>query len=102
MVDRAAFEHPVGLGEGQAGAAGEPLADVLVAGEVVFAAPAVEAEAARAALGAGADDDRPGVAQPDVAERLDDDGRERRQLRAACAASSCAATSRTSSPLPSA
>ena len=44
-IDRAAFEHPVGAGRRQAGGLREPLADVLVAVEVVFVAPAVEAEA---------------------------------------------------------
>ena len=50
MLDRSAFEDPVCLGEGQTGTAGEALADVLVALEVVFAAPAVEAEALRATV----------------------------------------------------
>ena len=103
VVDRAAFEHPVGLGVGQGGGLRDPLADVLVAFEVVLVAPAVEAETLRPALLARAHDDRPAVAQPDVAEILDDDGREWRELaRAVSAASSCAATSQTCSPLPSA
>ena len=48
-----------------------------------------------------AEHDRPGIAQPDVAERLDDHFGERaRASRALSAAPSCAATSRTFSPLP--
>src|SRR5437868_940354 len=74
-VDRAAFEHPIGLLKRQARLLREALADVLIALEIIFPAPAVEAESAGAALLAAAEDDRPGVAQPDVAERLDDDRR---------------------------
>ena len=48
-----------------------------------------------------AEHDRPGVAQPDVAERLDDDLGERARARARSPRPpSCAATSHTSSPLP--
>ena len=50
LVDGAALEHPVGFRVGQAGRRGEPLADVLVALELVFPAPAVEAETGGAAL----------------------------------------------------
>src|SRR3546814_10971150 len=46
-----------------------PLADVVVARQIVFAAPAVEVEIAP---GPVRYQDRRGVAQPDVAERLDD------------------------------
>ena len=65
------------LAKGSPGCAGEPLADVLVAVEIIFAAPAVEAEALRAGARAAAQHDRPGIAQPDIAERLDDDFGER-------------------------
>ena len=86
---------------GRLGRAAAPIA--VVAGQVVFAAPAVEAEARSPRGAAGPfDDDRPGVAQPDVAERL----RRPRSAkgasaRAAAAEAASAATSRTSSPLPS-
>ena len=49
-VDRAAFENPVGLRVGQGRQRREPLADAVVAGQVIFAAPAVEAEALGAAM----------------------------------------------------
>jgi hypothetical protein len=62
---------------------GEPLADAVVAGELIFAAPAVEAEALRPSAAARSNNDRAGVAQPDVAEWLDDDRGERRQLAGA-------------------
>src|SRR5205814_5990352 len=78
-VDRAALEHPVGLGKGQAGAPRQPFADILVALEVVLAAPAVEAEALSAAILSAAEHDGAGIAQPDVAERLDDHLGERAQ-----------------------
>ncbi len=79
VLDRAAFHDPIRFLERQPGRIGEPFADVLVALQLVLAAPAVEAEALRAALPARADDDRSGVAQPDVAELLDDHLSERRQ-----------------------
>src|SRR6059058_2302347 len=72
MVDRSPLEDPVGLREGQARLPRQPLADVLVPFELVFSAPAVEAEALAPAALAAAEYDRPGVAQPDIAERLDD------------------------------
>ena len=71
-VDCSAFEHPVRLGVGKAGVGREPFADAVVSGQVVLAAPAVETEALCAATGAAAGDDRPRVAEPDVAERFDD------------------------------
>ena len=46
-VDRAAFQDPVGAADVQPGALAEPAADRVVAGQIVFAAPAVEAEADR-------------------------------------------------------
>ncbi len=79
-VDRAALEDPVGPGERQGGAHRKPLADVLVAVELILAAPAVEAEALRAAVLAATEHDRPRVAQPDVAERFDDYLGERAQF----------------------
>ena len=77
-VDRAAFEDPACLGERKSSALGKPLADVLVAFKIVFAAPAIEGKARGRRRFPGTDDDRPSVAQPDVAERLDDDFGERR------------------------
>ncbi len=62
----------------QARALAEPPPDRVVAGQIIFAAPAVEAEADRREPGRALDHDRPGVAQPDVAEGLRDHGRERR------------------------
>ena len=88
-VDRAAFEHPVGLGVGKTRRIAQPLADGVVAFEVIFLAPAVEAEALRAPVRARSADDRAGVAQPDVAELLDDHLGERREaLRASAAPAS--------------
>src|SRR5688572_12731207 len=67
VFDRSALQYPVGLGVGQGCGFRYPFADILVAFEVVLVAPAVEAEALRAALFARAHDDRPAVSQPDVA-----------------------------------
>ncbi len=52
-------------------------ADLLIAIEIVFTAPTIEAETLGAALLAAAEHDGTGIAQPDVAERLDDDFGER-------------------------
>ena len=71
-IDGSALEDPAGFCEGQAAISSQPFADVLVTGQVVLAAPAVEAEALRLARTPAAEDDRASVAQPDVAERLDD------------------------------
>jgi hypothetical protein len=79
-VDRAALEDPVEAQRIEIGRLRQPKADRVVALELIFAAPAVEPEASRRPLPPVLDDDRAGVAQPDVAERLLDDGRERRQL----------------------
>ena len=100
-VDRAAFEDPVGLGEGQAGARGQPLADVLVAVEIVFAAPAVEAEALRPAVACRV----PRTIGPVSRSQMSPNGSTMTSangasLRALSAAPSWAATSRTVSPLP--
>jgi hypothetical protein len=51
----------------------EPLADLSVSFEVVLASPAIEAEPLGPALAAGANDDRPSVAQPDVPEGCHED-----------------------------
>src|SRR5690606_2784562 len=45
-------------------------ADGVVTLQIIFPAPAVEAETGRGAGAAALEDDRPGVAKPDVAERL--------------------------------
>ena len=67
-VDRAAFENPVANADRQPRILCKFGADGLVAGHLIFAAPAVEAEALGAALaGLIADHQRPGVAQPDIA-----------------------------------
>ncbi len=69
-VDRAALQDPVGAARRARRCLGEPAADRVVAGQLIFAAPAVEAEASRRAGPLALEQDRPGVAQPDVAERL--------------------------------
>jgi len=70
------------FGEGQRCIPREALANIPVAVEVVFAAPAIEAEALRAAVAAAAQHDRAGIAKPDVAERLDDNlGKRAQALR---------------------
>jgi hypothetical protein len=68
-IDRAAFQHPVARRRRDTAILGQPRADRIVAGQVVFAAPAVELEQPRRSV---AGDDRAGVAQPDIAEGLDD------------------------------
>jgi hypothetical protein len=80
MVDRPAFEDPVRLLERETRVAGQAAPDRVVAGKVVLAAPSVEAESPGAAVLARSQDDRAGVAKPDVAERLDDDFSERRKV----------------------
>src|SRR3954447_23654956 len=79
MLDGPAFEDPIGSGDWQVRVSREAFANVLIAFEVVFPAPAVETEALRAAALAAAQHDRSGVAQPDVAERLHDHLCERAQ-----------------------
>ena len=66
-IDRAPFQHPVACRGGEAAILGQPPADRVVARQIVFPAPAVELEQPGRAV---AGDDRPGIAQPDVAERL--------------------------------
>ena len=66
-VDRAAFQHPVAIADLRADRLAEPQPDRVVALQIVFAAPAVEVEVA--CLFA-VQQDRRGVAQPDVAERF--------------------------------
>ncbi len=82
-VDRTALEDPIGLREGQPGVQSESLADVLVARQIILAAPSVEAKALRAPLIPAAQHDGAGVPKPDVAERLDEDLREGRKLAGA-------------------
>ena len=101
-VDRAAFQHPVRLGEWAVPAApGEPFADVLVAIKIVFAAPAIEAEALRR----GASAPLPSTIGPVSRSQISPNGStitsaKGASLRALSAAPSWAATSRTVSPLP--
>ena len=71
-VDRATLEDPGALANLEAGAPGKAAAYALVAGQFIFAAPPVELEIGRGTPFGIADDNRRGVAQPDVAERLDD------------------------------
>ena len=75
-IDGAAFQNPAMALHLLAPLFRQPLADVVVAGQVVFPAPAVEHEVMRQAV---IPDDRCGIAQPDVAEQLDNHLRERRQ-----------------------
>jgi hypothetical protein len=65
----------------QSGAACQPLTDVLIAGKVILATPAVEGETLGPTRSAAPNDDRTGVAQPDVSEWLDEDLRERRNSK---------------------
>ncbi len=71
-VDRSALQDPVGGSARQAGILAKTRTDRVIAGQLIFAAPAVEPEIDAAPLLARTDDDRCGVADPDVAERLDD------------------------------
>ena len=75
-VDRAAFQHPIAAFDALVPLAGQPRTDIVVPFQIVFPAPAVEGEVHRDAVAA---DDRPGIAQPDVAERLHHHLCERRQ-----------------------
>jgi len=50
----------------------EPLANAVIAGKVIFAAPAVESEALGTSLRPTAGNNRTSIAQPDIAEGLDD------------------------------
>ena len=67
MIDRAAFQHEVEMADRHAGQARDVVADGCVVGELVFAAPAVGLEAQREQALGPAREDRPGVAQPDIA-----------------------------------
>ena len=79
-VDRAAFEDPVGLGEGQPSAARRAARRSSWSPSRSYLPPQpLKPKPCAPPLVARADDDRPGVAQPDVAERLDDDVGERRE-----------------------
>ena len=77
VVERAALEHEVVARQRRAGRRGDLLGDAVVARQHVLAAPAVEAERRRAA--GALDEDRPGVAQPDVAEAAAARSRRRRR-----------------------
>jgi hypothetical protein len=59
---------------------GEAVTDVLITFEIVLSAPTIEAESFSPAALPAAKHDRAGVAEPDVAEWLDDYLRERREL----------------------
>ncbi len=72
-VDPAAFEHPILLIDGQAAFGRQRGADFLIARHDEFLAPPVETKVARAPFWARSHNNRPRVAQPDVAERLNQD-----------------------------
>ena len=78
-VEGAAFEDPVGTRARQARHFRQPGTDGVVARQVIFAAPAVEGEVGRAPVRARSEDDGGGIAQPDVAEGLDNGPGERGQ-----------------------
>src|SRR3546814_5974026 len=71
-VDPAAFEYPVLIVDRQARPGGERRADFPVARHDEFLAPPVEQEIACPPRRPRSRDDRPGIAQPDIAERLDE------------------------------
>ena len=66
MIQRPAFQNEVVTFERHTGGPSDLVGDRVVVLEFVFAAPAVEAEGG--GLGRTRPEDRPGVAQPDVAE----------------------------------
>src|SRR3546814_6714211 len=68
-VDRPALENPVGRPERRMGQPCDGGGDGVVIGQVIFTAPAVESEIDGGQPSLAPDEDRPGVAQPDVAER---------------------------------
>ena len=67
-VHRAALQDPVSGHQRQSGIVRQLCADGFIAGHPVFFAPAVEAEASRLPCPAGLHHQRPGIAQPDIAE----------------------------------
>src|SRR3546814_14107974 len=71
-VDPAAFEYPVLIVDRQARPGGERRADFPVARHDEFLAPPVEQEIACPPRRPRSRDDRPGIAQPDIAERPDE------------------------------
>ena len=82
-VDRAALQHPVVRGGRRGRALSASRRPIVSSPGSSYLPPQPLKRKRAAAPAAGAlEDDRPGVAQPDVAERLVDDGRERRQPRA--------------------
>ena len=72
-IDRPALEHPLLRRCRQAGGRRQPCADIFVARHLIFTAPAVEAEIDQSPRLAVQHGDRRGIAQPDVAQRLQDD-----------------------------
>jgi hypothetical protein len=73
VVQRASRQHEAVAGQGRAAGGGDLLGDQIVALHLVLAAPAVEQEAGRHRTVGGLDEDRAGVAQPDVAKLAADD-----------------------------
>src|SRR3546814_1926756 len=71
-VDPAAFEYPVLIVDRQARPGGERRADFPVARHDEFLAPPVEQEIACPPRRPRSRDDRPGIAQPDIAERSEE------------------------------
>ena len=77
-VDRAAFQDPVVAADVEAGPLGEGAADPVIVVEHILPAPAIEAEQGR--LGSAvSEDDRSGIAKPDIAEWRLQHIRERRR-----------------------
>ena len=72
-VDPAAFQHHRLRVDGKVKTARQPRTNVRITGHQIFAAPAIERKVGRAPRGAAAGDDRRGIAQPHIAQRLGDD-----------------------------
>jgi hypothetical protein len=101
-IDRAAFQNPVGLRVGQCRDRSEPLANAVIAGQVIFAAPAVESKALGARVAP-----LPTRIAPVSRSQMSPNGStiicaKGASRRASMAAASSAATSQTCSPAPSA
>src|SRR3546814_8919875 len=71
-VHRTAFENPVSLRAGHLHLGSEQCANILIAGHIITAAPAIEFKIHQCAHLAIADSDGTSVAQPDVAKRKRD------------------------------
>ena len=69
-VDRAALQHPMAFSHRQPGVSGQLRPNFAITGHNEFPAPPVEIKIASLARRTGADDDRPGIAQPDIAQRV--------------------------------